>query len=303
MSMPERATANNAQLRRSYAVSFLSLLLVVVSAASCALRTAAAFQSIRAAQPTGVAGTVRYLFPRYTTSQAAAGHRANRGYHRRRHKLRPLYAGPRDDTGGWSDDSQDANKWRSSDDDSAGQQDDWQETLKRKQDGEFWSSFTPSDEGEGTAGDDSTTDASASKPVTEEQEADAWLDTLASLSAEEVQFNLKEAERADTARKMEEWGFDQSVIASALDVATDSSLEDADQVEGMKAYMTESYLDEVDLETVESHTMVEKDDETGDPIRSQMVYVDEHACIGCTNCAMIAQVRVVLSWCSCYSSV
>ena len=29
--------------------------------------------------------------------------------------------------------------------------------------------------------------------------------------------------------------------------------------------------------------------EDGEPIRTQMVYVDEHTCIGCTNCAMIAQ--------------
>eukprot|EP00957_Ditylum_brightwellii_P080213 6100776-Ditylum_brightwellii.AAC.1 len=50
------------------------------------------------------------------------------------------------------------------------------------------------------------------------------------------------------------------------------------------------YLEEdIDLEAVESHSTVEIDDETGDPVRSQMVYVDEHTCIGCTNCAMIAQ--------------
>jgi len=50
------------------------------------------------------------------------------------------------------------------------------------------------------------------------------------------------------------------------------------------------YVDEdVDLETVESHTRVEIDEETGEPIRQQMVYVDEVSCIGCYQCAMIAQ--------------
>ena len=36
-------------------------------------------------------------------------------------------------------------------------------------------------------------------------------------------------------------------------------------------------------------TTVERDEETGELIRTQMVYVDEHACIGCTHCAMVAQ--------------
>jgi ferredoxin len=35
--------------------------------------------------------------------------------------------------------------------------------------------------------------------------------------------------------------------------------------------------------------MVERDPDSNEPIRSQMVYVDEHTCIGCTHCAMTAQ--------------
>jgi len=35
---------------------------------------------------------------------------------------------------------------------------------------------------------------------------------------------------------------------------------------------------------VESHAKVEKDPDTGEPIRSQMVYVDEHTCIGTIFC-------------------
>ena len=72
-------------------------------------------------------------------------------------------------------------------------------------------------------------------------------------------------------------------------MAVDDTLEQADEVAGMQLYREESFLDDVDLETVESHTRVEIDDETGEPVRQQMVYVDEHTCIGCTNCAMIAQ--------------
>lgn len=34
---------------------------------------------------------------------------------------------------------------------------------------------------------------------------------------------------------------------------------------------------------------MERDEETGELVRTQMVYVDEHTCIGCTNCATIAQ--------------
>ena len=44
---------------------------------------------------------------------------------------------------------------------------------------------------------------------------------------------------------------------------------------------------EIDFETVESHTLVEKY-EDGSPVRSQMVYVDEYSCIGCTYCSGIA---------------
>lgn len=88
---------------------------------------------------------------------------------------------------------------------------------------------------------------------------------------------------------MLEWGFDTETIANTLDVAMDNSTEVKDEMEGMQAYRESSYLETVDFETVESHTTVEVDEETGEPIRSQMVYVDEHTCIGCTNCAMIAQ--------------
>lgn len=184
----------------------------------------------------------------------------------------------------WNGDS-DSNTWSSADDPEYQDQDDWQELLAKKEDGSYWSEFEPS-----KTDDDSNGKAATGAAEEEQDAADAWLDTIASLSAEEVEFNLKEADRADKARQMEEWGFEAETIANTLNVAMDTSLESTDEVEGMTTYREESYLDDdVDLTTVESHTRVEKDPETGEPIRSQMVYVDEHTCIGCTNCAMIAQ--------------
>ncbi|GAX27249.1 ferredoxin [Fistulifera solaris] len=179
----------------------------------------------------------------------------------------------------WKSDDISPNGWQSSLD---GSTVDWQDTLKQKEDGSFWSSFESSTDG------DNQLATKNNQVLTEDLEAEAWLDTLASISAEEVQFNMKEADRANTARQMEEWGFDKEIIAAALDISTDTLLEQ-DEVQGMNVYRQESYLEDVDLATVESHTRVEIDDETGEPVRLQMVYVDEHTCIGCTNCAMIAQ--------------
>lgn len=198
----------------------------------------------------------------------------------------------------WNDrEAKDSNLWQSSSDDSfttnnSNNSMDWQDMLTQKEQGTFWSSFEPADDQDNESNETAKTDnddkGGAAVP-SEEQAAEAWLETLASLSAEEVSFNLKEADRADTARQMEEWGFDKQVIANALDVAVDTALEEVDQVTGMQEYREASYLNDIDLATVESHTTVEKDEETGEPVRTQMVYVDEHTCIGCTNCAMIAQ--------------
>jgi ferredoxin len=161
--------------------------------------------------------------------------------------------------------------------------------MAQKKDGTFWSSFEPSKDDDVTVDNDEVSATAAAAPSDVDVEADAWLDTLALLQAEEVEFNLKEADRADKARQMEEWGFDADTIAKTLDIATDTVKETADDVEGMQVYREESYIEQVDLQTIESHTTVELDEETGEPARSQMVYVDEHTCIGCTNCAMIAQ--------------
>mmetsp|Transcript_31907 Transcript_31907/g.45376 ORF Transcript_31907/g.45376 Transcript_31907/m.45376 type:complete len:366 (-) Transcript_31907:176-1273(-) len=121
----------------------------------------------------------------------------------------------------------------------------------------------------------------------EEANTEVWLDTLASISAEDTAFIEKENERANKAQTMQQYGFDENVVANTFDVATDAALEQ--DVSGMQAFRDEVYEEDVDVATVESHSGVELDPETDEPIRTQMVYVDEHTCIGCTNCAMIAQ--------------
>ena len=183
----------------------------------------------------------------------------------------------------WNDPSNDSNLWKSSDDDYS-QNEDWQEMMARKQDGSFWSEFEP------TPDDDESLEGLEKQQFEEVDEADAWLAQLASISGDEVAFNIAENERADKVRQMQEWGFDEETIANTFDVAVDDTLEKEGMVDGMKEFVEEGYAtDDVDWKTVESHTMVEKDPDSGEPIRQQMVYVDEMTCIGCTNCAMIAQ--------------
>lgn len=123
----------------------------------------------------------------------------------------------------------------------------------------------------------------------DDDDSELWLDALAAISAEEIEFNQKDNYRADKARQMQEWGFDASAIENTFGVAIDDSRETKDEPGGMQEYRLSLYEDEEDEGTVESHAGVEIDTETGEPFRQQMVYVDEHACIGCTNCATIAQ--------------
>ena len=81
---------------------------------------------------------------------------------------------------------------------------------------------------------------------------------------------MVEANRANKAREMAEWGFDAETIKNTFGIAVDDSME-KDEVEGMQTFRTQSYLDDDDWKTVESHTKVEKDPDTGEPIRQQMV--------------------------------
>ena len=168
-------------------------------------------------------------------------------------------------------------------------EDDWQKVLLQKQDGTFWSSFEPSVEEKDMIDTSDATNSSPNEIMDDDRVAEMWLDQIQSLASKEVEFNMQEADRADKVRQMEEYGFDREIIQNALGVAMDTTLETLDEVKGMQNYREESFWDNVDLTTVESHTQVEKDSETLEPTRLQMVYVDEHTCIGCTNCAMIAQ--------------
>lgn len=188
-------------------------------------------------------------------------------FHHHQSRLSPLFSD-------WNDQNQDSNVWRSIDDNYEEQTDDWQDIMNAKKDGSFWQTFESSEENDNDNNNDSSdsvTTASSEDVI----DADSWLDTLASLQAEEVEFNMKEADRADKVRQMQEWGFEASTIESTLGVAVDTSLENTDEVEGMQIFREESYLEDEDLTLVESHKKVPKDPETGEPIRSQMVYVDE----------------------------
>ena len=183
----------------------------------------------------------------------------------------------------------DANRWWSGEDDNNDV--DWEEMLQKRQNPDAWSSYESSqDEALGSL---VTTNSTSS---TELDESEVWLNTLQSISAQEVEFNLKENERADKARQMQEWGFTSQAIQGALGVAVDDTFErESDEAEAAlidefrkSNFGMVTIDDDVDLKTVESHAKVDIDEETGEPVRSQMVYVDEHTCIGCTNCAMIA---------------
>lgn len=165
----------------------------------------------------------------------------------------------------WNDESNDSNKWSREDD--FGADEDWQEMLASKKDGSFWSSFEPSAE-------DKDTKKNANDDKEEEEEivddADIWLDALASISSEEIEFNMAEADRAVKVQQMQEWGFDDETVANTFGVAVDDSLE-KEEVKGMDKFREEMYLDNDDWKKVESHTKVPVDEETGEPIRQQMV--------------------------------
>ena len=149
--------------------------------------------------------------------------------------------------------SEDANKWISTDETYEKIQD-WESDVAKRKDGSLWSSFESSEDD-----DSSTTSSSTSTDLLDDGEA--WLDALASVAADEIEFINVEAERADKVRQMQEWGFEAETIKNALDVAIDDSAEidvENDMLEKFKEETAKSgfgmYLDdEIDMETVESH--------------------------------------------------
>lgn len=196
----------------------------------------------------------------------------------------------------YKDPSQDSNAWISADD-TYDQIGDWEDQLAKRMNGTLWSSFSVDEDDENDGSTRGSSSSSSNALDVDLDDGEAWLDALSSIAAEEIEFINTEADRADKVRQMQEWGFESETIERALGVAMDESNEiDEDNVvfERFKEETAKTgfgmYLDdEVDKTTVESHTMVERDDETGELIRTQMVYVDEHTCIGCTHCAMVAQ--------------
>jgi len=213
----------------------------------------------------------------------------------RRQKLIPLFSDQSPDN---EDINYDPNRWLSSDEQSALGDASWEGSLADREDGSLWSSFASSEnEDDKNDNDDDDSDKIIPDNNDIEDDGELWLDTLASIAADEVEFNMKEADRADKVRQMQELGFSSDSISSTLGVAVDTEQEDDESNEIFEAFKEETAKtgfglmvdDEVDLQTVESHTQVEWDGEADEPVRAQHVYVDEVTCIGCTNCAMIAQ--------------
>lgn len=225
-----------------------------------------------------------------------AQHPYRRSTKQRRQKLIPLFSDPSPDN---EDIEYDPNRWLSSDEQSALGDASWEGSLADREDGSLWSSFASSEDDDDKNDND---DDDSNKIISDDDDQDIddgelWLDTLASIAADEVEFNMKEADRADKVRQMQELGFSSDSISSTLGVAVDTEQEDDESNEIFEAFKEETAKtgfglmvdDEVDLQTVESHTQVEWDGEADEPVRAQHVYVDEVTCIGCTNCAMIAQ--------------
>lgn len=223
---------------------------------------------------------------RFSSSRSRLSHSSNR--HRRQYNL-SLFSEPDN----IDDVNSDPNRWLSSDAEAALYDASWEESLKRREDGSLWSSFS-----------NLNTDGGNSELISDELQSindidggeDAWLDVLSSIAADEVEFMSKEADRAVKVRQMQEMGFGSESISSTLGVAIDDELENDINNAVFEAFKAETAKtgfglmvdDDVDLETVESHTRVELDDQN-EPVRLQHVYVDEVTCIGCMNCAMIAQ--------------
>jgi len=198
-----------------------------------------------------------------------------------------MSSSPKNDDAGaeWSgsDDDDDDDRWTTS---SSG---DWDDAITATTEDSWSGGWSSSEDGESGASPPKTGEAGAGAGYDDYSES--WLDTLASLAAEEIEFNRRENDRADKVFRMQEWGFDDETIKNAFSVEVDDSRETRDEVDGMREYRTSVYdwEDEWrDAKAVESHATVDKDPESGEAIRQQMVYVDEHSCIGCTNCATIA---------------
>lgn len=178
---------------------------------------------------------------------------------------RPLFVSPYDDV-------DDPNKWISSD------------LIPDQQSIQSWNVPLSTDNNEYSI--------PTTSPIVDDDDGQTWIDTISQIAADEISFMNAEVDRADKVRLMQEWGFSKDTIAATLGVATDATREmdpnnqlltkfqDVTKKTGFGMVVKD--IDDIDPKSVESHTTIERDEDTGEPIRSQMVYVDEYTCIGCT---------------------
>jgi|AntRauTorckE5430_2_1112549.scaffolds.fasta_scaffold02348_3 hypothetical protein len=130
--------------------------------------------------------------------------------------------------------------------------------MQARKDGSLWSSFSPEED---SSEESSLPSSNSTSTVDLLDDGEAWLDVLASVAADEIDFINTEAERADKARQMQEWGFEAETIQNALGIAVDESNEIDEDNEMFEKFKEETkktgfgmYLDdEVDPLTVESH--------------------------------------------------
>jgi hypothetical protein len=151
-----------------------------------------------------------------------------------------------------------------------------------------WSSFDSGD-------DESAPVPSSAPPSTPSSAPPSFISDevfLASISAlmgsEEISFMDADSESAGKVSALQDAGIPAPLIESMTGKSLLQS-EEEELVSAVLAPASPAGLTDDELKEVESHTTVDVDPDTEEPVRAQMVYVDEVTCIGCTNCAQIAQ--------------
>lgn len=150
----------------------------------------------------------------------------------------------------------DPNKWASSD---IVTTDNWEDTLRQR---EVQSSWSTSTDISISPVNSSTANQLNENEIAQTDAIEGWIHALQSVSAGEVEYMANENDRADAARKMQEWGFTAEQIENALGVATTLNLEkDNGILDKFREATAKSgfgmYVDDIDLDlkAVESHAM------------------------------------------------
>ena len=120
------------------------------------------------------------------------------------------------------------------------------------------------------------------------------IETIQEVAVKELEFIDGESDKALMLLKMQEKNsitknaFTDTVIENVVDLpVSEPSTSQISDINKIYELPVDSYV-EKDFQTLESHKHVDRDEETNEVIRDQSVYVDEHDCIGCTNCAQYA---------------